>query len=120
MTPKEKQRNQQTKLLTKYQQEYLATEINDSFELDDEVPLPPKLSLPDSELSSQYWLTLKLVKFVKVRERCLTFSISQLGGNDLLISVWQPDSYFTCSLQHDQVGFLLAGVPICTAEFRSH
>lgn len=33
---------------------------------DDELPVLPRQSIPDSELSPQYWFLLKVVKYIKV------------------------------------------------------
>jgi hypothetical protein len=33
---------------------------------DDELPILPRQSIPDSELSPQYWFLLKVVKYIKV------------------------------------------------------
>lgn len=33
---------------------------------DDELPILPRPSIPDSELSPQYWFLLKVVKYIKV------------------------------------------------------
>lgn len=40
--------------------------LTDDESEDDELPVLPRPSIPDSELSPQYWLLLKVVKYIKV------------------------------------------------------
>ena len=86
---------------------------------DDELPVLPRPSIPDSELSPQYWLLLKVVKYIKVTPHAKVCSIFILTGA-IYSKVWEPNGDPAGPVRPEPLRRVPADDPAGPGTFRSH
>ena len=85
---------------------------------DDELPILPRQSIPDSELSPQYWFLLKVVKYIKVNITVVLKLFLTLHSRRIWGKVRKSDSYVTGTLRAEPLRPDSSNVSASFGEFR--